>query len=269
MINVTFIYGQINTDLVVPNFSIGKGLNEMKDINVAVGFGYDFGYDFLEAPFGISAFYNISRYSNVKEDLPMYREEYGTDIVNVSNISRVSTYGLKFRYITHPKGFKRFLPYAEAGIGFATHTSLWKSKGNEKYNYSTDLSCPKYRYNFEDRGKINRDNTLIGLFEIGINIRLDSMSEDVLDEIFYNRPHQNRFRNGWYLSLSMRYEHGGRVFYNHSKEYKHEFYYDSGINPELNSPYSDLLPLDLMRAPRTANRHQMIFFQIGIAKTIF
>ena len=269
LINGTFIYGQFNTDLIIPNFSIGTGLNEMNDINVAFGYGYDFGYDFLDVPFGISAFYNRSRYGNVKERLPMYREEYGTEIVNVSNISRVTTYGLKLRYIPYPKTVKRFLPYAEAGLGFATHTSLWESKGDESYNYSNDPNCPKYRYRFSEKGTINRDNTVIGLLEIGVNIRLGTLFDGIVDDLFYHKNHRESFRKGWYISLSMRYEHGGKVFYNHPKMYKHEFYYDSGLTTASNAPYSDLKPIDLIREPRVANRHQMLFFQVGIAKTIF
>lgn len=261
------LQAQINTDFLIPNFNIGMGLKEMKDISVATGFGYDVGYDFPESSFGISAFYNFSRYGRVLENLPMYREEYGEDIVGVRNISRVSSYGVKFRYIPFIEQQTRFLPYAEVGAGFATHTSLWKSKGR-KYQTGFDPECPKYAYEFKHRGIMDRNTTLIGLAEIGLNIRLDGMTYYILDDLFVDRL-KNRFRTGWYLSLSVRYEHGGKVSYNHPKAYKHEFYYDSGLGIEYDTPFSATKSIDLIREPRTPNRHQMLFFQIGIAKTIF
>jgi hypothetical protein len=256
-------WSQINQDFLVPHLNIGTGMCEMKEINNVVGFGYDIGYDFQSTGFGISGFYNMNRISARTEELPMFREEYGTDDMIIKNRSRASTYGVKLRYTPPALQYSRVTPYAELGGGFATHTSVWRSPGKQVMIDDSDPNCPKYEYQFRDRGVQSRSTTMIGVGEVGMLIRLYGA---------YPNSHQMRNNNdraGWYLGLSARLEYGGEVQYRLPGNNPYQFNYDSGLGAQNDQPYAHLTPSGASRDGNLLGRHQMFMFQVSLVRTIF
>jgi hypothetical protein len=244
---------------ILPHVYLGTGINQMKDITVHPGFGWDIGYDFEGSSFGASAFYNFSRYSMRSEQLPMFNHEDGlNEKVDVDNKSRVSTYGLKMRYSPLVLQGRRFVPYAELGVGLATHSTVWNSQGelyDITYDYS-DPDCPKttYHYGHEETERIHRNTTFIGTGEIGFRVRI--------------APDHRTTRNGWYLGASARVELGGQVEYRNANQSPHHFYYESGLSSEENTPFSSEAPMNDRGTSSFAN-HQMLVFQISLTKVLF
>lgn len=244
---------------ILPHINIGTGIGEMSDIEVHPGFGWDIGYDFEGTSFGVSAFYNFARYSMHKTGLPMMNDEHGYDAnVTVDNRSRLSTYGLKMRYSPMVMQGRRFVPYAELGVGLATHSSLWNSRGvlyDITYDYS-DPNCPKtiHHYAHENRERMHRSTTLIGTGEIGFRYRF--------------APENRTTRGGWYVGASARVELGGEVEYRNAQASPHHFYYNSGLGSDFDQPFASSAPMNDRGTSSRAN-HQMLVFQITLTKKLF
>lgn len=256
-------FGQVNQDFLVPHLNIGKGFGEMEQIESAIGFGYDFGVDIPHSSFGISGFYNMNQYSRMDRELPMYREENGLDTTTIKNRSRVSTYGVKLRYTPLALQYSRVMPYVEVGGGFATHTSAWRSPGDAVLVDYSDPDCPHYEYRFRDRGVLSRSTTIMGVGEVGLLIRLYGD---------YETRHEmktNKSRSGWYLGLSARAEYGGQVDFRNARANPHHFQYDSGLGAQYDLPNAHLATGGNARELTSTGRHQMVFFQVSLVKTIF
>ena len=189
----------------------------------------------------------------------MYNSEDGyNESVTVDNRSRLSTYGLKLRYSPEILQGKRFVPYAEIGAGFATHSSLWNSQGDlldVTYDYS-DPDCPKttYHYGHDERKRMHRNTTFIGTGEIGFRLRI--------------APENRTTRGGWYLGASARVELGGEVEYKNAQGSPHHFYYNSGLGSEYDTPFANQAPIN-DRATSSIANHQMLVFQISITRVLF
>jgi len=244
---------------ILPHINIGTGIGQMSDIEVHPGFGWDVGIDFQGNSFGISSFYNFSRYSMKEQNLPMHTIEDGyNENVTVENKSRLSTYGVKLRYSPLVLQGRRFVPYAELGAGFATHSSIWSSKGDLydiTYDYS-DPDCPKttYHYGHNERDRIHRNSTVIGIGEIGFRLRL--------------LPENRTTREGWYIGASARVELGGKVEYRNATGSPHHFYYESGLGSEFDKPFASEAPMNDRGVSSRAN-HQMLVFQISLTRMLF
>jgi hypothetical protein len=253
---------QTEMDMMIPHFNFGRGVKEMNDIRNVIGFGYDFGHNFRNTSFGISGFYNMNNYSFVKEELHIYRYGDGMMDLPIHNKSRVTTYGVKFRYSPREMMFSRLSPYFEVGGGFATHTGVWRSNGLSILVDNSDPECPKYDYLLRDRGLLYRNTTLIGVGEFGLKYRLTGK---------YSTPDLMRFNNtttGWYISASVRWEYGGNVTYTNAKHNPNHFYYNSGLGDQYDRPFM-ANPGNPDRSFLSENRHNMLVFQFSLIKALF
>lgn len=257
------VNGQLNNDFLIPHFNAGKGLGEMSEIISTVGFGYDIGYDIPSSSFGLSAFFNFNRIGRVKEKLPMYRDIYGIETVDVVNSARINAYGVKFKYSPRQLHYHRVLPFIEMGVGRATHSALWRSNLSEPSLDYYHLEYFDYVNTFKQREILHRNKTNYIMGEIGLLICLYSE----LETKEQRRIEKNR--NGWYLGLSVRVEKGGAVTFRNPKHNSDHFYFDSGLGTFSDYPFnSQNFPFDDSKTYGNS-AHHFIFFQVSLMHLIF
>jgi hypothetical protein len=259
----SFAVGQINNDFIVPHINIGRGLGEMHEISQTYGFGYDIGYDIPNSSFGVSGFYNFNRIGKVKETLPMYRDKYGIEDVDVVNISRIHSYGIKLRFTPDRLQYSRFVPYTELGIGRAHYISLWRSQVSQPSLDFYHLYYEDYMDTYKQREVLHKETTLFLVGEVGILIRLYAE----LDSNAARRKAQNR--NGWYLGVSLRLETGGEVSFRNPQHNTDHFYFDSELGTFADNPFTtQSFPFDENKTFGTAP-HRFLFFQISLMRVLF
>lgn len=265
------------------SYSQGTGIWEMSDIETARGVGLNLSIMKSEH-FSFNSFYTFNGYSFYEEKNYANVPSYGKAEVDISNASRVSTFGGVFRWSPKKISTPVIKPVFGLGGGAAIHTSVWKiapenyviphpqaGETYEQTHYSNDDKGSTWTttevypetktITHHDRGLISRDATMMGVGELGISFDLSK-----------NREWKNMgrsFRDGLIIYVHTRLELGGQVSYKNAAANPHHFYYNSGISENQNTPNSHLTPIEEIRFGPELKRHQMLYFQIGIRKALF
>lgn len=235
----------------------------MQEISQTFGLGYDIGYDIPASSFGVSGFYNFNRIGKVKETLPMYRDKYGIEEVDVVNVSRIHSYGIKLRYTPDRLQYSRFVPYAELGIGRAHYTSLWRAQVSQPSLDFYHLYYEEYMDTYRQREVLHQETTLFLVSEVGVLIRLYAE----LESNAARRKANNR--NGWYLGLSVRLETGGEVSFRNPQHNPDHFYFDSQLGTFADNPFTtQSFPFDENKTFGTAP-HRFLFIQFSLMRVLF